>query len=631
MAVVGFDITARQSYEGRFKRPYERVDGIVTYAVDPSHWANAGIVDLELAPTDDDGLVRFEGDVTLLRPLDGGRRTGIVEVPNRGRRTLLSLYNRAAPVMEPTAEIDPGDGFLLDQGFTIAWCGWQWDVPRSPERMGLAAPIAAVEAELQLRFQLPVNRSQVTLTDQHTGPLGNHQPIPTRDVDDQDAHLLVRDGIYGDPETIPRSSWRFVDETTVTLDGDFEAGRIYDLIYRAPQSPVAGAGLLAVRDLGRYLRATEDLDHVLGTGQSQCGRFLRTFLHVGCNAAEDGEAAFDGLLIHIAGARRGEFNHRLAQPSVQPTPSFGHLFPFADEPQADPHENGAGEKQVAGLLDRQHARGALPRIIYTNTASEYWRGDASLAHTSAADGSDIDPPTGTRHYLLSSAQHGPGMLPLLDESLLGAKGGNTFNVVDFRPLLRAAIMNLAAWVEEGVEPPPNAVPSTNDGTATTRVDVLQALAENRGDLPPLTLPTNDGLAAIRPLDLGEASAKGIGTYPAQVTGSPYPSLVSAINEDGNEIAGIPMPDVSVPVGTHTGWNPRRHDAGAPEQLLDYVGSSVPFTPAQIEARYGDEAAYLELIEQAADKLVLQGFLLPEDVDVCCEIAAERFRAFIKPD
>ena len=621
MAVVGFDITARQPYEGAFKRRYERIDGVATYAVDPDHWANAGIVDLDLAPTED-GVVRFEGDVTVLRPVEGGRGTGIVEVPNRGRRTMFSLYNRAGPVLEPTAEIDPGDGYLLEQGFTLAWCGWQWDVPRSPARMGLAPPMVETEAELQLRIQLPARAVEVPLTDQHTGPLGNHRPIPTRDVDDPDARLLVRDGIYAEPTTIDRSAWRFVDEHTVSLEGGFEPGRIYDLIYRTSRVPVAGAGLLAVRDLGRYLRDSEALDRVLATGQSQCGRFLRTFLHLGCNAAEDAEAAYDGMLIHIAGGRRGEFNHRMAQPSVQPTPSFGHAFPFADEPQNDPHSG-----QVAGLLDRQHARGAVPKVVYTNTSSEYWRGDASLAHTSAGDGSDIDLPQWTRHYLLSSTQHGPGLLPLTDEAIFGSKGGNTFNVVDYTPLMRAAMANLASWVEEGVEPPPSAVPSLRDGTASTRSEVLRQLTDRRGDLPAVTLPTDDGLAAIHPLDLGPNAADGIGSYPARVAGDPYPCLVSAIDSDGNEIAGVAMPDVTVPIATHTGWNPRRADTGAPDQLLDYVGSTVPFAPSTIASRYGDEATYLEQVEQAADKLVLQGFLLPEDVEVCVEIAAARFRAF----
>lgn len=626
MGVVDVEVIERQPYGGPFERSYERIDAVARYGVDPTDPANAGIVDLELAPRDSDGLVRFEGDVTLLRPTEGGRRTALVEVPNRGRRTSLSLYNRAAPVLEPTAAIDPGDGFLLRHGFTVAWCGWQWDVPRSPARMGLSAPFVEIEAQLQLRLQLNEREPRVALTDQHTGALGRHEPIPTVDVDDDRARLLVRDGSWAEPVVVDRRSWRFDDPVHVSLDGGFEPGRIYDLIYYAARTPVVGAGLLAVRDLARHLRSSEGLDHVLATGQSQCGRFLRTFLHLGLNRAEDGEPAYDGILAHIAGGRRGEFNHRLGQPSVQTTPSFGHLFPFADEAQTDPRTG-----RSAGLLDTQEARGAVPKIIYTNTASEYWRGDASLAHTSVAEPggapADVDPPPTTRHYLLASTQHGPGMLPLTDESIFGSRGGNPFNIVDYTPLMRAAIMNLAAWVEEGVEPPSNAVPRVDDGTAVTRAEVLTELSSRRA--PAITTPEVSALAEIHPLDLGPEADRGVGTYPARRCGPAYPCVVSAVDRDGNEIAGIAMPDVSVPVATHTGWNPRRADTGAPDQLLDYIGSTIPFSPAEIAARYVDEEAYLARIEVAAEKLVTEGYLLPEDVPICRRIAAKRYRALLE--
>ncbi len=620
MGVIGFDVSSRQPFEGPFERRYERLDGVIRYAVDPDHEANLSIVDLSLAPRQDDGKVHFEGDITLLRPVEGGRGTGIVEVPNRGRRTLLGLYNRAAPVLAPTAELDPGDGFLFQQGFTVAWCGWQWDVPRSPARMGLTAPVAEHPAELQLRLQMPQLCNDIALTDHHTGPLGNHEPIPTADLNDPKARLLVRDRLWDEPTELDRSSWHFPDATHIHLDGGFEPGRIYDVIYHTASCPVAGAGLLAVRDLGHYLRDTENLDAVLATGQSQCGRFLRTFVDAGLNKAEDGTAAYDGMLIHIAGARRGEFNHRMAQPSVQPTPSFGHLFPFADEFQTDPRTGRSG-----GLLERQHERGALPYIIYTNTASEYWRGDASLAHTSVDDGSDIEPPAGTRHYLFASTQHGPGSLPLTDQTTTGVCSGNPVNIVDFTPLLRAAMMNLAGWVEEGVEPPRHAVPRVSDGTAASRADVLAKLAGRDGH-PPITMPEHDSLSVLYPLDLGPDATDGIGSFPAERTGDAYPCWVSDVDDDGNEVAGIAMPDVAVPLATNTGWNPRRADMGAPDQILEYIGSSVPFTPEQIIERYGDEDGYLTKVVQHAEKLVLEGFLLPEDVPLCRAIAAKRFRA-----
>ena len=183
---------------------------------------------------------------------------------------------------------------------------------------------------------------------------------------------------------------------------------------------------------------------------------------------------------------------------MQPTPSFGHLFPFADGAQTDPR-TGRHAGLLDGLPDGTEGDLALPRIMYTNTSSEYWRGDASLAHTSVADGSDLIPtdPTpfaGTRHYLFASTQHGAGVLPLVDENLVGAKGGNTFNIVDYRPLMRAALVNLAAWAAEGTVPPPSVVPRHGEGTAADRAAVLATL----DDLLPVTCPDVDRLPRALP-------------------------------------------------------------------------------------------------------------------------------------
>ena len=194
---------------------------------------------------------------------------------------------------------------------------------------------------MQLRIQPNHHRACFPLTDQHVGDLGHHKPIPPADIDDPDARMLVRDKPYEDPQLIAREKWRFAkdvdgqqvaDETHVWLEGGFEAGRIYDILYTPRDCLVVGAGMLATRDLASFLRYEKDLPlggavkHVIGEGQSQCGRFLRTYLNFGMNTDEAGRAAFDGVLAHIAGGRRGEFNHRYAQPSVQPTPSFDTCF-----------------------------------------------------------------------------------------------------------------------------------------------------------------------------------------------------------------------------------------------------------------------------------------------------------------
>lgn len=653
MAVTQFTISRREPY-GRFGEiDYERIEGIARCAVDPGTEANRDIVDLALAARDEDGLVPFASRVTVLRPVDPADASGrlLLEVPNRGRRTALGMFNRAPRPMEPTDEINPGDGLLFRDGYTVAMCAWQWDVPDTIDRLTFDAPIVVdragdgapdsagepVAGWLQLRLLLDRHRTSVPLTDQHVGELGVHEPIPTADVDDPEARLMVRDRYWDEPKPIDRSAWRFDGADRVALDSGFEPGRIYDLVYRAARCPVVGTGLLAMRDVGSFLRragagdgnpAAGLVDTVLGYGQSQCGRFLRTFLHLGLNAAEEGGPVFDGLIVHIAGGRRGEFNHRLGQPSVQPTPSFGHRFPFADDPQTDP-ATGA----VDGLLVRQRERGHVPRIMFTDTGAEYWRGDASLAHTVlTAEGraglADAELPPEVRRYLLASTQHGPGLPQLTNETMFGVKAGNAVNVVDYTPLMRAALDNLAAWVIDGVEPPASAVPRIDDGTAVSRADALAALTGPGGPIADAAAPDTDALSTIRPLDLGPEEADGIGRYPAVPTGEPYPCVVAAVDEHGNEVAGLRMPDVEVPVATHTGWNPRHPDCGGTHLLLEYLGSTVPHDPAAVVERYDTEAAYLDLVRAAAERGVERRHLLADDVDLCVAIARKRWRAVV---
>ncbi|MBO0879996.1 MAG: hypothetical protein J2P17_06435 [Mycobacterium sp.] len=158
----------------------------------------------------------------------------------------------------------------------------------------------------------------------------------------------------------------------------------------------------------------------------------------------------DGMLQHGAGARRGEFNHRYAQPSVQSTPSFGHLMPFGYDEQTDPVTG-----RTDGLLARQRVLGGVPRVIATNTSAEYWRGDGSLVHTDLEGKRDIEPPAEVRVYHLAGTQHGPGALPLVDiEPNEGTRGAHPFNAVDYSPLVRSALVNLERWVADDVEPPP---------------------------------------------------------------------------------------------------------------------------------------------------------------------------------
>ena len=631
--------------------PYERIDAIAHYAVAPDLPGNDRITDLNLAERVD-GMVRFTGDVTLLVPQGEANGALLVNFPNRGNRTATRTFNRAPFELLPTDEIDPGDGFLMRHGWIVAFCGWQWDAPKPGPRMGIMPPQVPVAARdpdgnMQLRIQPDELTAAYPLTDHHVGSIGQHRPIPTRDINDAEARLLVRPSMYGDAEEIARDRWQFArdeggeavpDAEWVRLEGGFQPGLVYDLIYVPRDCPVVGAGLLAMRDLAAFLRRDPEspvsgkAHHVIGEGISQCGRLMRTFLDLGLNTAEDGGPAYDGLLVHIAGARRGEFNTRYGQPSVQPTPAFGHLFPFTDDPTTDPASG-----QTAGLLDKQRAAGNVPKIFQTDTSAEYWRGDAALAHV-APDGSrDVDLPPEVRRYLYASTQHTPGALPFADVSPFGSHGSNWFNVVDYRPLHRAALMNLLAWIRDGAEPPRSVYPRLGDGTAVTRADVAASLS----DIPGLVLPDERLLPGLRPLDLGPLAARGIGTFPARPSGPAYPSLVAAVDDDGNEVGAVRMPDVEVPVATHTGFNVRHPRSGGAGQLLEYVGLTSPFPVdaaertrtrdprLSIAERYSGRDDYLHQVRNAAQALVAERLLLEEDIEVCIELAAERYDACMR--
>ncbi len=204
-----------------------------------------------------------------------------------------------------------------------------------------------------------------------------------------------------------------------------------------------------------------------------------------------------------------------------------------------------------------------------------------------------------------------------------------------RLLVCAALINLDRWVSEGVEPP-SCHPRLQDGTAVTRQTVLEAFA-NSNCIPDLATPDPDRLWVVREVDLGPGAKRGIRQYPV-IEGRIYPCDVSALDRDGNEIAGIRLPDLTVPLGTHTGWNMRHPETGAPEQQMALQGFSMFFAPTRsdreassdpqpsLEARYASRETYLGQLRQAAQQLVDDGYILEEDMDLIVTACAERYDA-----
>ena len=645
MAASSVNITSREPYAGGQPfgdaGPYERIDGVVTFAADPANAANAAIVDIGLARRDSDGLVRFSSDFTLLAPAGGGGKL-LVDVVNRGRKVAVNTFNRVPP-RPPSREQPPGDGFLFRHGFAVLSIGWQWDVYRGDALLGLQAPPVLADGEpVTGQAVVEIRPNSLTRTELLANRL--HQPYPAVNPDGAGARLLVRDWEDGPETEIDRGEYSFARESNgqvvpsdehVFFGAGFQPGKIYRIVYEAGGCVLASAGLLAVRDAAAWLRHPSALnpvaagfEHVYAYGVSQTGRMLRHFLYLGLNVDESGRKVYDGLLPHVAGGRRGEFNHRFAQPSQQSEPGFGHAFPFADEETADPFS-----ERSDGLLARQRALGGVPKVVYTNSSAEYWRGDGSLQHIGPDGRSDAAQAAETRSYHFSGTQHGAGLLGQGNAGPDGSRGRYPFNVVDYRPLLRAALINLHRWAADSVTPPPSKHPRLDDGTAATQADVLGAMPA----IPGLVLPDAGRLWVLRDVDLGAEAGAGIGAYPAREGGT-YPCFVPALDADGNETAGIRLPDLDAPVGTHTGWNPRDPEAGAPEQLIPMQGWTLFFPKtrsereasgdgrASLEERYASRDEYVKLVRGLAEKLADAGYMLAEDVGIVVESCAARYDA-----
>jgi hypothetical protein len=589
---------------------YEKIAGVLRFSADPAHPLHRQITDLDLAPTNARGRVEFSADFYLLRPVDAGKgnRRLLLDVANRGRKVALDVFNSAPRVPDPSEPEHFGNGFLMRHGYTVAWVGWQPDVPRQDGMMALDVPCAdGVTGWVRVQRRPNERVDTMPLADRY------HIPYRTIDVDDPQAKLTVRERAGAAPREVPRSAWRFSDSSHVALDGGFEPGSIYQVLYRSANPPIVGLGFLAVRDTAAFLRwgAAEDgnpcagaLDRAYLFGLSQSGRFLRHMLYLGLDEDEQGRMVFDAVMPHVGGARRGEFNLRFGQPSLNVHASVGSLPPFNDH----------------GLYETLRKRGRVPRIVATNSTPEYFRGDASLIHADIDGTRDVEPPEFARAYLFAGTQHTPGALPpLAANSSTGDRGYHVFNVVDYSPLLRAVLVNVDRWVSEGVEPPASVFPRLADGTAVQ----AESLASFYAAIPGTRFPQR----IVRPprLDFGPDYERGIAAYPPRI-GEPYKTYVSAVDVDGNEVAGLRPPELEAPLATLTGWNTRHPETGGAGDLMSMNGSTLPFPLTRAERersgdprlsiaeRYPSKAAYLARVREATRKLIAARHILAEDLE-----------------
>jgi hypothetical protein len=603
--------------------PYEKLAGKVEFAIDPGLAANAIVVDLPLAPRNDRGQVEFSADFYLLKPVDPGKGNGglFYEVGNRGGKSMLVTFQKASGSSDPTTAGEFGDGWLMEQGFSLLWMGWQWDVPNGRMRMDMPVPTEngrPITGLVRGNFIPDVRVDTQSLADR------GHQGYPVLDAESAENVMTVRANRTDPPQVVPHDKWRFVGGWIVRLDGGFEPGKIYDVVYRARDPRVVGLGLAGTRDIVSFFKYEKGagnpmptIRYALGWGGSQSGRFLRHFLYQGFNGDARGRKVFDGVIDERGGAGRGSFNHRFAQASRDALEHFNILFPvdmfpFADGPQTDPV---TGDRD--GLLARADKSGTAPKLFHILTNSEYFNRAGSLVHTDVTGERDIELPSNTRIYMMASAPHGPGPFPPASNKSGTLVGLAALNPLDYRPVVRSLFAAMDQWVTKNVSPPPSRFPRIADGTLVPR---------ERGGwpaIPGFQFPPPQ-LITYR-LDFGPNWPRGLVENEPPKIGRPFVVRVPAVDADGNDRGGIRVPDLAVPLATHFGWNYRDASVGAPEHLAGEVGSYIPFARTRaerlkrgdprlsIEERYATKDAYLRKVTAAANDLVAQGYLLARDL------------------
>ncbi|HXV62336.1 MAG TPA: alpha/beta hydrolase domain-containing protein [Vicinamibacteria bacterium] len=644
--VVRFDVSSRTDLLGGkafgLAGGYEKMQGTVYLEVDPSLAPNLIITDIDKAPVGDNGRVAFSADFYFIKPkhLERGNGAVLLEVGNRGGKGLLSFFNRAEGSLDPEEASELGDGFLMEEGFALLWVGWQWDTPEVEGRMRMYPAVATDDGKpirglVRSDFVVGERRADHSLADR------NHIAYPVADPDLPENVMTVRDDVEDERRIIPRSQWRFArlsrgevvdDPRSVYLEGGFEPNRIYEIVYVSENPPLVGLGPAAIRDVVAHLKyegAAElsvgkgELDRALAFGISQSGRFLRTFLYYGFNEDEAHRRVFDGVIAHVAGGGRGSFNHRFAQASrdAHPYLNFFHptdIFPFTDREQVD-FRTGTND----GLLVYQKPE-HLPKVFYTNSSYEYWGRAASLIHTSIDGREDAKLMDNVRIYQFAGTQHGPTRFP--PERTLGQQPSNP---MDFRWSMRALLVAMDRWTREEADPPESQYPRIEEGSLVA--------PQNLGfpELPGVSV--SDRVHKAYRVDYGERfKTDGVVTKePPEVSGT-YPILVPAVDGDGNERAGIRLPEQAVPLATYTGWNLFNDASGPTDTLSSMQGSFIPFPGTEkerqakgdprlsIEARYRDRTEYLGRVAEAAIELVNEGYLLARDVVPVIELASEHW-------
>ncbi|WP_221622278.1 alpha/beta hydrolase domain-containing protein [Larkinella rosea] len=638
--IVRIEIGSRQSpaFEGRVfgsVGAYEKLRGKAYGELDPNRPQNAVITDLRLAPRNARGMVEYVMDIYILKPIDlkTGNHRLFLEVNNRGGK-LFGGLNNSMGGNDPTTAAQAGESFLMNRGYTLVWNGWDPSAAATNNNLTISVPVAR-----QTDGSAIMGPSYEYISFDNATSASYSLAYPAANLDKSRAVLTVRNRLQDTATPVPADGWEYVNDRTIRLlpaGTTFRQSAVYEFAYTARDPIVAGIGFAATRDFVSFLRyaktddvghpnpLADDVQYTFSYALSQPARYLNDFQTLGFNADEQNRRVIDGMENWLGGGNGIGLNVRFAQPSRTERNRQNHLYPEGVFPFAYPVLTDPLSGKTAGRGAACSATNTCPKVFEINSANEYWVKAASLLHTDPK-GNDLPDPENVRFFLVSGAQHGTG------NATSQGMCQQLQNPTNAEPLLRALFVALDEWVTKGTQPPESAVPRRSDGTAAVAIPQpgSQTGLVPQADLGWPTIPgvAYTGLITTRyQLDFGPDFARGtIGNYPPTVTDRPvYVTFVSKVDPDGNEVAGIRLPPVAVPVATTTGWALRRSGFGENEGC-EGSGQYIPFKTTKAERlsvhdprlslqeRYQTHANYVEAVRKVAQDLAKRRLLLEEDV------------------
>jgi hypothetical protein len=615
---------------------YEFITGIAIGEVNPSNPLNAVITDIALAPRNANGTVGYSHNFYILKPLNlsHGNHKMMYEPPNRGGKTYQTLNNTPTGTDDPAALTDPavlGDSFLWTRGYTTVWSGWENNL----------GPLNGLVATAS--FPVAVGPGNTTLTGPGYEYIVTGNPTfplayPAAPATAANAVLTHRIHLDDAPVVVPSTGWAYTTPANTAIKlttGNFVANDIYEFSYVAQNPTVNGLGLAAIRDFNSFLRnaARDDLgtanplagdvQRIYTETSSQPGRTLNDFVHLGFNEDETHKKVFDGMMQWIAAGDGLNMNYRWSQTkrterNRQEELYLEGLYPFANVPTFDPISNTSDWRYKR--CEQTHT---CPLATEFYSANEFWVKAGSLMSTDPTGRFDLPDHPLTRLYLLSSKQHGGAGNP-------ASKGlcQQFLNPLDSAPVQRALWTALDDWSTRGISPPDSEVPKLKDGT------LVPPLPQSRVGFPSIPGVTYTGLKTTRyrfnygpnfyqtfiPTINPPVITPPMEDNPAN--GPIYPSYVPKTDHDGNDIAGIRLPELTVPLATYTGWGLRsgvwKNDG------CEASGQYIPFQATKagrvaagdprpsVEERYESYAEYKHKVIDAIDNLVRRRFLICDD-------------------